>query len=320
MADGNRRRGTTELHLQYRSDERQTMKKMVLHAVPAAIALAVAGTAAAEEFQKTIDASPNSYIEVSNTAGDIDIEGWSRNQVEVSGELGRGVEELIFERDGDEIIIKVKVPRRKSSQISTDLYIKAPEGSSLNVHGVSADIDVSGIQGEMVLATVSGDVDAEVYGADVEVSSVSGDVELQGDNKDMRTDVHSVSGDVDLQGMAGEIEAGSVSGDLAIIESSFDRAMLNTTNGDLVLRTELREGGRVEMETINGEVDVEFHGKISAKFDISTFNGRIRNCFGPDPERTSRYTPGYELSFTEGDGDGRVSINTLNGGVRICKD
>ena len=296
------------------------MKKVVFNAVSAAIAVALAGPAASEEFEKTIDASPDSYIEVSNTAGDIEIEGWSRNQVEVTGELGRGVEELIFERDGDEIIIKVKVPRRNSSQISTDLYIKAPEGSSLNVHGVSADIDVTGILGEMALATVSGDVDAEIYGSDVEISSVSGDVELQGDDKDMRTDVHSVSGDVDLQSMAGEIEAGSVSGDLAIVDSSFDRAMLNTTNGDLVLRTELRNGGRIEMETINGEVDVEFEGRVSAKIDVSTFNGRINNCFGPDPERTSRYTPGYELNFTEGDGDGRVSINTLNGGVRICKD
>ncbi|MBT8078414.1 MAG: DUF4097 domain-containing protein [Gammaproteobacteria bacterium] len=296
------------------------MKRLICNAASAAIALAAANIAAAEEFREIMDVSPESYIEISNTAGDIEVEGWSRNQVEVIGELGRGVEDLIFERHGDEVVIKVKVPRRNSSQISSDLHIKAPERSSLNVYGVSADIDVSGIRGEMKLATVSGDVDVEVYGEDVEVSSVSGDVELQGDDEDMRADVHSVSGDVDVQNLSGEIEAGSVSGDLAIVDSSFDRAMLNTTNGDLVFRGELRKGGRMDMETINGEVDLRFRGKVSAKFDISTFNGRINNCFGPKPERTSKYTPGYEVNFTEGDGDGRVSINTLNGGVRLCKD
>ena len=296
------------------------MKRVVSNAASVAVALAFANIATADEIQETMDASPDSYIEISNTAGDIEVEGWSRDQIEVTGELGRGVEDLIFERDGDQVTIKVKVPRRNSSQISSDLYIKAPEGSSLNVHGVSADINVSGIRGEMTLATVSGDVDAEVYAEDVEISSVSGDVELQGDDEDMRTNVHSVSGDVDVQNLSGEIEAGSVSGDLAIVDGSFDRAMLNTTNGDLVFRGELRDGGRMEMETINGEVDIEFSGDVSAKFDISTFNGRIRNCFGPKPERTSKYTPGYEVNFTEGDGDGRVSINTLNGGVRVCKD
>jgi DUF4097 and DUF4098 domain-containing protein YvlB len=78
-------------------------------------------------------------------------------------------------------------------------------------------------------------------------------------------------------------------------------------------------GGRLDIETINGTVDVEFDGDVSARFDIETFNGSIRNCFGPDAVRTSQYAPGRELKFTEGDGDGRVTINTLNGSLNLCK-
>ena len=295
------------------------MRFFVLKPLAGVLVLAVASNVAGEEIERSLDVSPDANIEVTNTAGEIEIEGWSRNEVEVTGELGRHVKELIFERDGDEVTIKVKAPRN-SSRISSDLYIKAPKGSSLNVHGVSTDIVVADIEGELSLATVSGDIDAEIFASDVDVSTVSGDIELQGDDKDNRIDAHSVSGDVDLLSVAGEIEAGSVSGDVAILDSAFDRAMLNTTNGDLVFHATLREDGRLEMETINGEVDVELKGKVDAKFDISTFNGRIRNCFGPEPERASRYTPGYELTFTEGDGNGRVNINTLNGSLRICKD
>ena len=58
---------------------------------------------------------------------------------------------------------------------------------------------------------------------------------------------------------------------------------------------------------------------MSARFDIETFNGNIRNCFGPDSVRTSKYAPGRELKFTEGGGSGRVTINTLNGNLRLCK-
>ena len=292
------------------------MKKVIL----ATFALVATGTAAGESINETMDVSPDSWITVSNTAGDIEIEGWSRNQVEVTGELGSGVEELIFERHDDEITIKVKVPQHHSSRISSDLQIKVPETSSISVQGVSSDIDVSNVHGEQNLGTVSGDVETEVFGSDIEASSVSGDVELQGDDKDIRTQINSVSGDVEMQNIAGEVEASSVSGDVLIVDSEFDRASLNTTNGDLVFHARLRNGGRLQIETINGEVDVEFRGDVSAKFDISTFNGSISNCFGPNPERSNQYTPGYDLIFTEGDGSGRVTISTLNGDLRLCKE
>jgi DUF4097 and DUF4098 domain-containing protein YvlB len=81
----------------------------------------------------------------------------------------------------------------------------------------------------------------------------------------------------------------------------------------------LLDGGRRDIETVNGSVDIEFDGEVSARFDIETFNGDIRNCFGPDAVRVSKYAPGYELKFTEGDGTGRVTVETLNGDLRICK-
>ena len=64
---------------------------------------------------------------------------------------------------------------------------------------------------------------------------------------------------------------------------------------------------------------MDFDGPVNAEFDISTFNGDIRNCFGPKPERTSEYAPGRELRFREGQGSGRVRIKTLNGDVDVCR-
>ena len=31
-------------------------------------------------------------------------------------------------------------------------------------------------------------------------------------------------------------------------------------------------------------------------------------------------TGGWELDFTEGDGDGRIEMSTMNGSLSICKD
>jgi len=88
----------------------------------------------------------------------------------------------------------------------------------------------------------------------------------------------------------------------------------------LIFRAAIEDGGRLDLETINGDIDLDFAGNISGRFDIETFNGSIDNCFGPEPQRTSQYTPGRELKFSEGDSNTRIVIRTLNGGLRMCRD
>ena len=282
--------------------------------------LMIAVPVMAEDIDRTLDAASDGEVNVSNIAGSVVVNGWSRNEVEVSGTLGRNVEELIFERDDDKITVKVKVPKKGGRGIDSDLRIKVPENSSIDVSAVSADIVVTDVKGEQRLNTVSGDVRTESAANDVRAGSVSGDVEIEGDNSDAETSANTVSGDVTVFRAAGTVRAESVSGDVIVDEGAFGRASLNTVNGEIIFQSELRKGGRFIAETVNGDIDVEFVGDVSAKIEIDTFNGSIRNCFGPKAERTSKYTPGWELSFTEGDGDGRVEMSTMNGDLSVCRN
>jgi len=275
---------------------------------------------AAEDINETMDAAADGTVEISNVAGSVEVQGWSRQQVEITGELGSDVDELIFERDGDDIFIQVKVPRHHGRRIASELIIRVPEASSLEINTVSADIEVADVEGEQELESVSGDVETEAGSKDIDISSVSGDVVVVGDKKPMRSRFNSVSGDIEADGLAGEIEVETVSGDLEIVNGVFSRASAHSVNGEIIFHAQLLDDGRLDIETINGEVDVRFAGDVSARFDIETFNGEIRNCFGPEAERTSRYAPGRELVFKEGDGSGRVTIQTLNGDIRLCND
>jgi DUF4097 and DUF4098 domain-containing protein YvlB len=285
----------------------------------AILGMCSASAALATDVNESMDADPDGTVTVSNIAGVVEVEGWSRDEVEVTGELGDDVEELIFERDGDEIEIRVKTRRRNSHDVESDLFVKIPQNSSLEINTVSADIEVTGVAGEQSLESVSGDIEAEAHGSDMDVNSVSGDIEVEGDNQSMRSRFTSVSGDIDTENLSGEIGAESVSGDVLVASGSFSRASLGTVNGEIVFHAGLLDDGRLDIETVNGSVDVEFAGDVSARFDIETFNGDIRNCFGPEAVRVSRYAPGYELKFTEGGGSGRVTIETLNGDLRLCK-
>lgn len=275
---------------------------------------------AAQDVNEILDAAAAGEVTISNVSGSIEVHGWSRNQVEVTGKLGSGVEELIFERDRNDVYIEVKLPRNGSSRNSSaDLVINVPEASSLQVNTVSADIDIADVQGEQRLESVSGDISTAAFGAEIDAESVSGDLEIEGDNQSSEFRFNTVSGDIEVENLSGEIRSESVSGDISVINGAFRRVSGNTVNGDIVFHVRLLDGGRMDIETINGEVDVDFDGDVSARFDIETFNGDIRNCFGPDSVRTSRYAPGRELSFTEGGGSGRVTISTLNGNIRLCK-
>jgi DUF4097 and DUF4098 domain-containing protein YvlB len=270
------------------------------------------------EVSRTVDAAADGNVEVSNIAGSTEIRGWSRNSVEVKATLGDDVEELIVERNGDSILIKVKVPRHHGRDIDADLDIRIPENSSVDVSGVSADIDVEGVFGEQSLATVSGDVRAIGVSDDVEAASVSGDIEIGGTGKQADVEAATVSGDVRLANIVGSLELESVSGDVTVTEGSFESVELETVNGDIEFVSELRDGGELGMESVNGSIEALFTKEVSGRFDIETFNGSIRNCFGPKPERTSKYSPGLELRFSQGDGESHVVIETLNGSIRIC--
>ena len=283
-----------------------------------AVGLAGMPAVADEEVNRTIDADAEGYIEIFNTSGTIEVTGWSRNSVEVKAILGDSVEELIIERDGDEILIRVDVPNRHWGDSDADLVIHVPEGSTIEVSGVSADIEVDGVLGEQSLGTVSGDIETNNVADDVEAESVSGDVDVTGTGIEANTETATVSGDVTVTNVSGSVEAESVSGDVEVIGGVFDDAHFESVNGDILFHGELTQEGDLSAESVNGTVHIEFTKPVSARFDIETFNGSIKNCFGPKPERTSRYSPGLELSFTTGDGDARVSVETLNGSVHIC--
>jgi DUF4097 and DUF4098 domain-containing protein YvlB len=294
-------------------------EKMMNKYVMTLIGIFCTTAVAAEDINETMDADARSAVHISNIAGSVEVSGWSRNEVELSGELGSGVEELIFERDGDEIIIQVKARQHNSRNISSDLVVKVPKMSSLRINAVSADIEIDNVEGEQRLQSVSGDIETSAFAEDIEIESVSGDVEVDGDGKAMRSRFNTVSGDIETEKLSGEISAESVSGDLVVANGDFSRAFVHTVNGEIVYHAKLQDGGRLDIETINGEVDIDFGGDVSARFDVETFNGEIRNCFGPEAVRTSQYTPGVELKFTEGDGAGRVTIQTLNGDIGLCK-
>jgi DUF4097 and DUF4098 domain-containing protein YvlB len=288
-------------------------------ALVAALALAASNASADDDasINKSAQADPAGQVQVSNTSGTVVVTGWERNVVEVTGELGEGSDRLEFESSGKLTRIKVVLPKRGSSDDS-DLYIKIPSGSSLSVNTVSADIEVTGVRGSQRLQAVSADITTEAGAEDVECKTVSGDITVQGEGKPGLITITTVSGDAQVSNVAGEVNGNTVSGDFIFGLGATSRSRLRTTSGDLTIKGKLTSDARLDAESISGDVRLDLVGKPNAEFDVSSFNGEIRNCFGPKPARTDEYAPGRELRFKEGSGSARVRIKTLNGDISLC--
>jgi DUF4097 and DUF4098 domain-containing protein YvlB len=292
-------------------------KRVTAPALLLALALAATPAWAGTPIDEMADAHPQGEVEISNVSGEIQVRGWDREQVKVTGTLGEGSKRLVFDTDGRRTLVKVEVPHKARHVGSSDLIVSVPMGSRVTVAGVSADIDVRGVRGALRIQSVSGEIEAEVFAEDVEAKTVSGDFQIRGHGEPALLTLTTVSGDGRVDNIRGELVVQSVTGSLDIESSDLERARLRTTNGDIDLRTGLAEGARFDMEAINGDLRLDILGGVNAEFDIETFNGSINNSFGPEAERTSKYAPGRELRFTHGDGDARIRIKTLNGGITL---
>ena len=264
-------------------------------------------------------ADPGGAVEISNVAGTVRVTGWDRNEVEVTGELGEGTERLDFAVVDKVTRVKVILPNRSNNVEDTDLVVRIPMASRLAVTTVSADIEVQDVTGAQRLQTVSADIRTEAAAEDVECKSVSGDVAVNGSGKKALVTITTVSGDAMALKVAGEVNANTVSGNLTLGLGETTRSRLRSTSGDLTMASVLAADGRLDIESISGDVRLELHGPVNAEFDVTSFNGEIRNCFGPKAVSTSEYAPGKEWQFREGQGTGRVRIKTLNGDISVCK-
>jgi len=292
---------------------------MKLHrAALAALALVSCAALAEDSVDRKNPASATGEVEVDSVAGVVSISGWDRNEVHVTGTLGDGVERLDFETQGNRTIVKVVHKRRGRWEDDTELSIRIPKGSRLHAKTVSAELSVTNVVGQQELQTVSGDISTSIVKADADVSTVSGNITLRGEGQSTVVSVTTVSGDARITRVSGDVRANSVSGTLSVSMDQVKRARAQTTSGDLALAGTLEKDGRIDAESISGEVQVDLRGKINAYFDVESFSGDIENCFGPKPERADKYGPGTELHFKEGDGGGRVRLQTLSGTVSLC--
>jgi uncharacterized protein YdeI (BOF family) len=288
-----------------------------------------------KSVNETKQVSPDGFVSIHVTRGDLNVAGWDRDVIEITGLLDEQTREFIFEVDGDQTEIRVRLPGHLSgwsSNSGSDLRIFVPVGNNVNVRGVSTDVDVrnlhSGLEvndvsGDMTvsnvdrgadLTTVSGEISLRNATGKIRVRSVSGDIESR--NAVGPGSYHSVSGSIDVNGAGSEIDVETVSGEIDVRATEIMELSGHTVSGDIDITTSLVADGTVDLRTISGTIDLDLPSDTNARFDVMTGSGgTIRNRLTDAKPRVSKYSRDSSLRFTMREGDGEVILSTSSGRI-----
>lgn len=129
--------------------------------------------------------------------------------------------------------------------------------------------------------------------------------------------IETVNGDVEIDSVSGKVKSSTVNGSLHVsgLESDVD---LETVNGSIEADFEaLGDGQRVNAEAVNGKIMLYLPPNASARINAETVNGSIvADDFGLKPEKGF---VGRDLSGEIGGGDARITLDTVNGSIKVRK-
>jgi DUF4097 and DUF4098 domain-containing protein YvlB len=290
---------------------------------------------------ETRPARANGHIEISVVRGELLVRGWNQNEIRVTGELDEQMTEFVFDVEAGNAIIAVRVPKNTGNSCcdeGSNLLMYVPIGSQVNISAVSTDVSVHEVKGGLDVSVVSGDVELQNVHDRVTVVSVTGDVDLHdasgrirlksvsgdvyGENIEGPINIHSVSGELTLLDAKGNVDVKTVSGDIEARALGFEEMRISSVSGDIDIDVdgEAAAGGVIECDTISGDIRVRFaRSDVSARFDLDTRSGNIKNRFNDVLPVESKYANREKLRMVVSDGDAEVILQSRSGDIVISK-
>jgi DUF4097 and DUF4098 domain-containing protein YvlB len=127
-------------------------------------------------------------------------------------------------------------------------------------------------------------------------------------------EIKLINGELDVAGISGEVRASCINGRLEAHDLS-GRAKLSTINGRLVAKFERLAGQSVELNSVNGSLDLTIPSDSNAEIEANTVSGNIGNDFGLHVNH--HRVVGHDLRGELGNGGAKIRLSNVNGRIEI---
>ncbi|HET9328119.1 MAG TPA: DUF4097 family beta strand repeat-containing protein [Candidatus Eisenbacteria bacterium] len=277
------------------------------HAVTALLFTVLAATGGVDT---TFSVRKGTRLEVDNFAGDIKVRAWSKDALRIEASHSRRTRVDI---DRSQSVIRLTAVGRMMPG-SVDYMLTVPTWMPLDLHGMSAEIDVDGTRAAVTAKSINGDVRVK-GGSDVTASSLQGEVRVE--EAKGRVEVSSTNSGVKLRRIDGDVQAESMNGMILLDKVSAKSLEATTVNGSIVFVGPLVSGGQYNLSTHNGTVLVGLPEKPNVAVSVSTFSGDFSSDFPLEIEGGRR--SGKRFNFILGDGRAKLELESFQGGVRLAR-
>ncbi|MEX2307510.1 MAG: DUF4097 family beta strand repeat-containing protein [Pirellulales bacterium] len=275
-----------------------------------------ANARAEQQVEKRVSSNhANGKVEIDIGEGSIQVIGWDKNEVEVTGTIGDRVERLDVRKGKRKVWVRAYLPKDGEAR-EAELVVYAPHSNDIDVQVFQGPILVSGIEGDIQLETFSGDISVSGPCKRVEAGTVNGDITVDSAKRSAGADkvrAKTVAGAIVIKNVRREVEAQSISGPVTIAGNSLTKVVAKTVSGNVRFDGGLSRLGRLEIDTHSGEFIGVFPADLSAEFDITSYNGVVDNAFNPNA--------GSNQDFIQGEGDpqAEVKATSFSGNIRVTK-
>lgn len=292
------------------------------------LAAAVSPAGAAETtFEREV--RDGDRLEVRNYKGSVRIVGWDRMQLRVEADH-RNDEEVLLERRGAKWLLVPEAWRRDSDDFelrlpdmarvrvvgaeppSVDLVVSMPAGMGLVVESPHGDVTVEGVRGSLDVTSMLGDITVDGAGASMRLRSMVGQIEVRGASG--RTTIEAATGRVEVRASAGELRVETTTGDVLLEELETVDVEVTSLGGNIGFQGVLPSGGRYDLSTHSGDVELALEDAPNAQFSVRAFRGSIVSDLSTEP-----LSEEGRAEFTVGDGSARVRLESFSGRIRVGK-
>jgi hypothetical protein len=125
--------------------------------------------------------------------------------------------------------------------------------------------------------------------------------------------IQLINGALEVTGVLGEVRAECINGKL-IANGLTNRAKLSTVNGALEAKFDRTPADSIDLESVNGRVELTLPSDAKASLEATTVHGSISNQFGL---HTSNHMIGHDLHGTLGGGGTHIRLSNVNGSIEV---
>ncbi len=262
----------------------KAMKSKHLTAIAITLLLsAIISITAAQDQKKSFTVKSGDMLEVSTRMGNITIDTWDKNEVNVvvknviDSEIalltmvqnGNKVEVIFEGEDSYHIEFDISIPSKFDLELSTgggNITLKNDLDGKIDASTAGGNISMKNIKGEADISTAGGNIKVGDINSKADISTAGGNIKVGDINSD--ADISTAGGDMKIGNINGMADISTAGGNIKIgyIKGGAD---VSSAGGNISVDN---IGGNADISTGGGNVKV---GSVSGSAELNTGGGNI---------------------------------------------